>query len=63
MVINTPNITAKNTIKVNLEPEFDPMERVVNLNFSKPNKGIGYDRVSFKSQKFYEEALKISKDP
>lgn len=63
MVMNTPHITVKHTIKLHEDNDTNPLEKTVNLNFTKPERGPGYERISFRTRMFNDESLKISKDP
>lgn len=39
------------------------MEEEVNNSIFEPNRGEGYNRITFRSKEFFKETLRLSKDP
>lgn len=65
-VMNTQHIselTSKEWADGSWEPPLNHLEHVVNLKVKTPALGAGFNTISFGTRQYYDESLRISKDP
>lgn len=68
IVVTTPNIIAKDlgrkqTLSDEHKSSHELIETEINNNIFMVDKGQGYNRVTFKTKKYFEEGLRISMNP